>query len=97
MTTSKLEGEYRPPVPYRVIFGQGKVSQLQGELEALGGRRALLLSGPTVAEKTDSVQRVRQTGAVIYRVLSRSPGLSFLWALTALSPALPRAYRETMW
>ena len=42
-----------------MIFGQGKVSQLQGELDALGGKRALLLSGPTVAEKTDSVRRVR--------------------------------------
>ncbi len=60
MTTSKLEGEYRPPVPSRVIFGQGKVSQLQEELDALGGKRALLLSGPSVAEKTDSVRRVRE-------------------------------------
>ena len=57
--TPKLEGEYRPPVPSRVIFGLGKVGQLKGELDALGGQRVLLLSGPTVAEKTDSVQRVR--------------------------------------
>lgn len=34
MTTSKLEGAYRPPVPSRVIFGPGKVSQLQEELPA---------------------------------------------------------------
>ena len=59
MTTPKLEGEYRPPVPSRVIFGQGKVSQLKSELAALGGKRALLLSGRTVAEKTNAVQQVR--------------------------------------
>ena len=46
MTTSyELQGEYQPPVPSRVIFGRGKVAGLKQELEALGGRRALLLSG----------------------------------------------------
>ena len=59
MTTSyELQGEYQPPVPSRVIFGRGKVAGLKQELEALGGRRALLLSGRTVAEKTEAVRTV---------------------------------------
>jgi maleylacetate reductase len=59
VTASELQGEFRPPVPSRVIFGRGKVSQLAQELEGLGGRRALLLSGRSVAEKTDAVRRVQ--------------------------------------
>jgi alcohol dehydrogenase class IV len=53
-----LQGEFNPTVPFRVIFGQGKVSTLKGEIENLGGRRTLLLSGRSVAEKTDAVRRV---------------------------------------
>jgi alcohol dehydrogenase class IV len=54
----ELQGEYQPPVPSRVIFGRGKVAGLREEVEALGGRRVLLLSGRTVAEKTDAVRTV---------------------------------------
>jgi alcohol dehydrogenase len=56
---SELQGEYRPPVPSRVIFGRGKVSDLGRELGQFGARRVMLLSGRTVAEKTDSVRRVK--------------------------------------
>lgn len=56
---AELQGEYRPPVPSRVIFGRGKVSGLGRELGQFGARKALLLSGRTVAEKTDSVRRVK--------------------------------------
>ncbi len=45
----ELQGEYQPAVPSRVIFGRGKVDGLREEVENLGGRRALLLSGKTVA------------------------------------------------
>ncbi len=58
-TTPELQGEYRPPVPSRVIFGRGKLSQLKAEVENLGGRRALLLSGRSVAEQTDAVRRTQ--------------------------------------
>ena len=59
MTTgTELQGEYHPPVPSRVIFGRGKVAGLREEVEALGGKRVLLLSGRTVAEKTDAVRTV---------------------------------------
>ena len=59
MTTARdLQGEYSPAVPSRVIFGRGKTASLQQEIAALGGRRVLVLSGRTVAEKTDAVRRV---------------------------------------
>src|SRR5919106_1358599 len=57
-TRSELQGEYRPPAPSRVIFGEGKVSELKSEVENLGGKQVLLLSGRSVAEKTDTVRRV---------------------------------------
>lgn len=57
-TDRLLQGVYEPPAPSRVIFGQGKAEELGAELDRLGSRRALLLSGRSVAEKTDTVRRV---------------------------------------
>lgn len=58
VNSPELQGAFRPQVPYKVIFGQGKASVLKAEVEELGGRRALLLSGRSVAEKTDAVRTV---------------------------------------
>ena len=60
MTQQPLSGEFNPTVPSRVIFGQGKVSTLGTEVDHLGGKRALVLSGRTVAEKTDAVRKVNE-------------------------------------
>ena len=57
---SNLNGEFNPTVPTRVIFGQGKTATLGGEVAGLGGSRALVLSGKTVAEQTDAVRRTRE-------------------------------------
>ena len=54
----QLQGTFEPPVPSRVIFGQGKAEDLGAELDRLGSRRAMVLSGRSVAEKTDTVRRV---------------------------------------
>ena len=56
---ANLSGEFNPTVPTRVIFGQGKTATLGGEVASLGGKRALLLSGRTVAEQTDAVRRTQ--------------------------------------
>ena len=56
MPAPNLQGEFNPPVQSRVIFGRGKAATLKDEVDSLGGRRVLLLSGKTVAEKTDAVQ-----------------------------------------
>ena len=60
MTQQPLSCEFNPTVPTRVIFGQGKVSTLGAEVDQLGGKRALVLSGRTVAEKTDAVRKVNE-------------------------------------
>ena len=61
MRHSVLSGEFNPTVPSRVIFGQGKASTLAEEIKDLGGKRALVLSGRTVAEKTETVRKVNET------------------------------------
>lgn len=51
-------GTYEPPVPSRVIFGKGRAADLPAELDRLGSQRVMLLSGRSIAEKTDTVKRV---------------------------------------
>ena len=58
--SSVLSGEFNPAVPSRIIFGQGKAYSLKDEVQKLGGKRALVLSGRTVAEKTDTVRKVNE-------------------------------------
>lgn len=53
-----LQGEFNPPVPTRIIFGQGQAATLGAEVAALGGRRALVLAGRTLAETTATVRQV---------------------------------------
>ena len=53
-----LQGEFNPAVPTRIVFGTGKIDSLGDEVRNLGGKRVLVLSGRTVAEKTNSVRRV---------------------------------------
>ena len=55
-----LQGEFNPPVPSRIIFGQGQAARLDAEVEALGGRRALVLAGRTLAETTATVRQVNE-------------------------------------
>ena len=57
---ASLSGEFNPAVPTRVVFGRGKVAGLGREVADLGGRRALVLSGRSVAERTDAVGRTRE-------------------------------------
>jgi alcohol dehydrogenase class IV len=44
----------------RVIFGRGTVARLAPELDRLGRQRALVITGRTIATRTDLVERVRQ-------------------------------------
>ncbi len=53
-----LQGSFDPTVPTGIVFGNGKVDSIKDEVQKLGGKRVLVLSGKTVAEKTDSVRRV---------------------------------------
>ncbi|MCY4366321.1 MAG: iron-containing alcohol dehydrogenase [Chloroflexi bacterium] len=53
-----LYGTYEPPVPSKVIFGQGRGEDLPSELDWLGSQRVMVLSGRSIAERTNTVKRV---------------------------------------
>ena len=53
-----LYGTYEPPVPSKVIFGQGRGEDLPSELDRLGSQRVMVLSGRSIAERTNTVKRV---------------------------------------
>jgi len=55
-----LQGDFNPTVPTRIVFGNEKIDSLRDEIKKLGGKRVLVLSGRTVAEKTDSVRRINE-------------------------------------
>jgi len=55
-----LQGYFNPTVPTRIVFGNAKIDSLRDEVKKLGGKRVLVLSGRTVAEKTDSVRRINE-------------------------------------
>ena len=44
----------------RIIFGPGQVEALPGQVDKLGGRRAFVITGRSLATKTDLVQRVER-------------------------------------
>ena len=55
-----LQGDFNPTVPTRIVFGNEKIDSVRDEVKKLGGKRVLVLSGRTVAEKTDSVRRINE-------------------------------------
>ena len=75
-----LQGEFNPAVPTRIVFGQGKIDSLRDEVRNIGGRRVLVLSGRTVAEKTNLVNRVVENlgdmSAGVYSGLTQRAPLS---------------------
>ena len=75
-----LQGEFNPTVPTRIVFGQGKIDSLKEEVRNLGGKKVLVLSGRTVAEKTNSVNRVVENlgdmSAGVYSALTQRAPLS---------------------
>jgi len=75
-----LQGEFNPAVPTRIVFGNGKIDSLRDEVQKLGGKRVLVLSGRTVAEKTDAVRRINDglgdMSAGVYSGLTQRAPLS---------------------
>ncbi len=89
MASPTLQGEFNPPVQSRIIFGRGKVATLNEEIANLGGRRALVLSGKTVAESTGAVNQVAQalgdSCVGIYSGLSQRAPLASAVAAAAMA------------
>ena len=56
-----LNGEYSYLPIERVRFGQGSIGRLSDELNRLGSRRPFLITGKTIAEKTDLCQKVEDS------------------------------------
>ena len=81
MTQQKLlQGEFNPAVPTRIVFGNGKIDSLKDEIQKLSGKRVLVLSGRTLAEKTDAVRRINDglgdMSAGVYSGLTQRAPLS---------------------
>ena len=51
---------FSPAPQERVIFGQGACARLASEMDRLGKQRAFVITGTTIATKTDLLDRVRQ-------------------------------------
>ncbi len=89
MASSILKGEFNPPVQSRIILGRGKVATLNEEISKLGGHRVLVLSGKSVAEKTEAVNRVVQalgeSCVGVYLGSSQRAPLSTAVAATAMA------------
>lgn len=56
----RIQGEYRFLPQEHVVFGAGSLARLAGEVERIGGARALIITGSSLATKTDVVASVTQ-------------------------------------
>jgi alcohol dehydrogenase class IV len=58
--TSGLQGAFTFLPQERVIFGKGSVAQLATEIDRLGCQRAFVITGTTIATKTDLLRQVQE-------------------------------------
>src|SRR5438128_8684546 len=84
--SGQMWGTYWITGPRRVRFGPGTVGELAAELERHGGRRALILTGRTLATETPLVGRVQEAlgdrcAGVFVGITVRSPVEAVLAAL----------------
>lgn len=61
-----LQGEYFFLPQEHVLFGAGSINGLADEVARVGGQRALLITGHSLATQTDIVERVKQTLSTYY-------------------------------
>ncbi|MGD0624088.1 MAG: iron-containing alcohol dehydrogenase [Thermodesulfobacteriota bacterium] len=57
---SGIRGTFIFPPQEKVIFGQGAVRQLAAEIDRLGKKQAFVITGTTIAKKTDLLARVQE-------------------------------------
>jgi 3-oxoacid CoA-transferase len=63
---SNYQGEYIVLPQDHIIFGAGSLSRLAEEVKRLGGQRVLLITGQSLATKTDIVERVKTALGELY-------------------------------
>jgi alcohol dehydrogenase len=76
----------------RVIFGKGCATQLAAEIDRLGCRRAFVITGTTIATKTDVLARVQEIlglrcAGVFYPMSQHTPRSDVIAAATAARQA----------
>jgi alcohol dehydrogenase class IV len=75
---SGLQGAFTFLPQERVIFGTGSVAQLAAEIDRLGCQRAFVITGTTIATKTDLLGRLqevlgRRFAGVFYPIAQHTP------------------------
>jgi alcohol dehydrogenase len=75
---SGLEGAFTFLPQERVIFGKGAVAQLAAEIDRLGCQRAFIVTGTTIATKTDLLGRLQtilgpRFAGVFYPIAQHTP------------------------
>jgi len=56
--TGLASGEYTYLPIERVYFGSGSISKLRNELNRIGSKRPFLLTGQSIAQKSDLIARI---------------------------------------
>ncbi|HKI75573.1 MAG TPA: iron-containing alcohol dehydrogenase, partial [Candidatus Bathyarchaeia archaeon] len=59
--TGLASGEYTYLPIERVYFGSGSISKLRTELNRIGSKRPFLLTGQSIAQKSDLIARIENT------------------------------------
>ena len=55
-----LRGEFTFTPQEKVIFGKGALGRIDSEVDRLGGKRVFIITGRTIATKTDIVEQVKR-------------------------------------
>jgi alcohol dehydrogenase class IV len=75
---SGLQGTFTFLPQERVIFGKGSMAQLATEIDRLGCQRAFVITGTTIATKTDLLERLQEVlgprfAGVFYPIAQHTP------------------------
>jgi alcohol dehydrogenase len=84
---SDIQGAFTFLPQERVIFGKGCLTQLAAEIDRLGCQRALVITGTTIATKTDLLARVQavlgpRAAGVFYPIAQHTPRADVIAAAT---------------
>jgi maleylacetate reductase len=85
-------GEYTYVPIERVYFGSGSISKLRNELDRMGAHRPFLVTGQSIAKKTDLITRVehasgRKLTGVFSEIKQHAPMSGIISATTAVREA----------
>lgn len=87
-----MSGEYTYVPIERVHFGSGSVSNLRNELDRIGSQRPFLVTGQSIAQKTDLIKRIehaagRRLAGVFSEIKQHAPMSGITRGATAVKEA----------